>query len=617
MNLSPDQIQSLLSQGAITPDQAQQLGQSAQAPAPVSAPPPNQTPADLPLPAQAPPAPPGPPPLPPGATKRGPRSAQYPDGIPTNDDGIPVPAAGLTAESMTPPSMRQDKPVPETDKLKGENTLASQVGAKPAGQGEAPPSTTNNPAQIYLPRAQQAGINLNPEKKLLKTTLGLSGEQVQEYQDNKDQELKINAAQDVANQAVASIQQTNSESMMKQQIENQTDWKKAMMKADEQSAEIVKRAREISLTKIDPERYDRDHPEAHLALAFGALGAALTGGPNTALEIYKQKIQEDISAQKTDIEVAYKALGMESDEAHSSLQRAQINAAYQDKQMMQRWELLKSQTQAIAAKAQSPIDKQKADVLANGIDDNIRNAKLSMAQNIYNFESLQRKAASAGAGASESDVRKYITDRKTEFMLKGDDEQTANDRAVKLAGERYGLHVKGGEANLPTLEDKKSKDERAKLTITLPNGATAEARSEAAAGEFSKRQMAIIQLNRITNRMQAIYDKNKGGTNSITNKADVAESESLQEQAINTYNELTGFNRAPGQPERVGLKGEVIPNISDYDARGGNLRKLQSLKSFVTQAYDANNITYLKDPKAAPPLDNAQLSEKVGAKSVE
>lgn len=625
MILSSQQIAGLLSQGAITDEQAQKLSGKFVDHSAMNVPVPKD--------AGAPDAPPADPTPTNGSTSGNTpepqdqsqemlaRAEANPNGnannarttnslgqaIGTNGSvGAQVPGRGMPSmvpqgQSVgLPPSAQQRTPAPPDDALKGENTLKpGSAGANAQGEPNAGP---NDPAQLYIPKSQFAAPDLSPEKKLLQAQLGLGGEQVGALDKQKEQLDKMNQMQEIATDTAGNIAIQNTDAIMKEQNENKASWNAAMKRADEQSADISRRAREIAMTKIDPERYwnnmdDAGKAMAGIAMATGAFAATMRGTPNFAMDMVKDAINRDVASQKTDVETMYKGLGMEQDEAHSTLQRAQLDAAYKDKLSLQHWEMLKQQAEGMKAKMQAPIDKQKGDILLNGIDDQIRQSKMGMANNLYQFETLQRKANARPGGPSETEIRKYVTDQKEKFMEKGDNEQDANDRAVKLASERFNLGMKGGQATLPTLEDDKSKAakmEKEKLFVNLPTGEKAEARSEAAANEYSKRQMAIGQLASISKRMEAIRVRNNGGT--IMNRADVAEAQSLQEQAINQYNEITGFNRAPGQPERTGLKGEVIPNVTDFSPGGSVDRKLSSLKQFVQNAYDLNNTTYLKSP---------------------
>jgi hypothetical protein len=540
-------------------------------------------------------------------------------------------AGGAPAAARGNPAIAAPPPLPNTSDLKGTNSLSvsdqarAAAGQAMAGQGGP---QVNNPATLYMPQGG-GGMDLSPEKKLLKTTNTLGGEQVGQLGDTKGDQAKINEMQQIAGDTAGNIALQQAAASSKEVAENKAAWDAAMKRADQQSADIVARAREIGNRKVDPNRYWNSMDKgsqfmAGLMMAFGAVGSGMLHTQNYAFERMQNAIKMDVDAQKTDIDNAYKGLGIEQDAAHSDLQRSQLDAAFRDKQVLQHWEVGKIQAQGMLAKLQAPIDKKRGDMLLNNIDDQIRQTKLSMANNLYNFETLQRKANAGQGRASETEVRKYVTDKKAEFMEKGDNEQDANDRAVKLASERFGLGMKGGEATLPTLEDDKTKDNRMKkeaLMVNLPTGQKAEARSESAANEYNKRQMAIGQLASIARRMKEIRDRNHGGT--LMNRADIGEARSLQEQAVNQYNEITGFNRAPGQPERTGLKGEVIPDVTDYSPSGAVDRKLASLTQFVNNAHNLNNRTYLKEPPqdydvvAGKPASNDNgFAAAIGAQSV-
>lgn len=612
MILSATQIQTLLSQGAITDAQAQSLAAANQgganqeteqqtsfvdnsamnAPIPKDGGSPQPAP-EKPAP-QASPAPQAPQQQQSGGFFN---SAAYNASLASH----PVQAARGNPAVQAPPA-----PEP-SDQLKGQNSLTANQGATsgviPASQHQEQMSQQrNDPARLMIPKASGVGMDLSPERKFLKAENEAGEGANASLSSQREAQANINDMQAVANDTAANIATKNAEAIMKAQDDNKAAWGMAMQKVDQQTADIASRAREVASRKIDPNHYWNSMDNASYAVAqmqqfFGAFGAALTKTPNFALEKVKMAIQNDVDAQKMNIESAYKGLGIEQDEAHTSLQKAQLDAAFKDKEIMQRWELLKQHAQGLAQRAQTPIDKQKANLMLSSFDDQIRQNRLGMAQNLYNFEVLKRKAENSGpAKPNESEIRKYVTDQKEKFMEKGDNEQDANDRAIKLASERFGLSMSGGQATLPTLEDDKTrqaKNEKDKITINLPTGEKAEARSESAANEYNKRQLAAGQLAKIIKGMKDLRVRNSGGT---LKRADVAEAQSLQEQAVNAYNELTGFNRAPGSPERTGLKGTVIPDASDYSPAGAVDRKIESLGRMVQNAYDLNNKTYLKEP---------------------
>src|SRR6202044_46760 len=87
-------------------------------------------------------------------------------------------AAGAPAAVRGNPAASAARVVPTTADLKGANTL--NAGA-PSGQAGIPGAPNpNSPGTLYIPRAQGTSMDLSPEKKLLKTTNTLGGQQVGE-----------------------------------------------------------------------------------------------------------------------------------------------------------------------------------------------------------------------------------------------------------------------------------------------------------------------------------------------------------------------------------------------------------------------------------------------------
>lgn len=360
---------------------------------------------------------------------------------PLTSSGQPVPNAlvGKNTLSASPTAPVQSSPQPQSGSFQ---LQAPGTGPQPTyGKGQPLPETD-------LGTGAQKSIGLlQPEKTLLDTSNTLGYQQRSQLEEQRKQQEQINQMQFVANDTAANMAQKNAEAVAKEQAENKAAWAAAMKRADDQSASIVKRAREIGQRKIDPNRYWNSMDNASqffagFSLSLGAMGAALLHTQNYAFEKMKMAVSNDIEAQKADIANAYKSLGIEEDTNHNDLQRAQIDAAYKDKSALEHWENGKQQILAMTSKLQSPIDQQKANMLLGSIDDQIRQNKLGMAQNLYNFETLQRRGIGGTAAVNPQKVRDYIAETSMKAMTElGYDKGKADDFANRQAIQKFGLGV--------------------------------------------------------------------------------------------------------------------------------------------------------------------------------
>lgn len=86
---------------------------------------------------------------------------------------------------------------------------------------------------------------------------------------------------------------------------------------DTQMADIQETVRELQTKEVDPNRRWKSMSTGGqigtaISLMLGALGAALTKGPNYALDMYEKAIDRDIDAQKSEIAKAQSVVGLKN-----------------------------------------------------------------------------------------------------------------------------------------------------------------------------------------------------------------------------------------------------------------------------------------------------------------
>jgi len=139
----------------------------------------------------------------------------------------------------------------------------------------------------------------------------------------------------------AAEEQDALEQAQRRQTRLETERQDAMRVAQQRYDTAVRRLQE---SNIDPNRYWANRGGAvgriggAIAVALGAAGAAMTGGPNTALAIIQNEINQDIEAQRAGME--RDAQGVQAARSFLDLTRAEFSdrAAAEDAARAMAWE---------------------------------------------------------------------------------------------------------------------------------------------------------------------------------------------------------------------------------------------------------------------------------------
>ncbi len=139
----------------------------------------------------------------------------------------------------------------------------------------------------------------------------------------------------------AAEEQDALEQAQRRQTRLETERQDAMRVAQQRYDTAVRRLQE---SNVDPDRYWANRGGAvgriggAIAVALGAAGAAMTGGPNTALAIIQNEINQDIEAQRAGME--RDAQGVQAARSFLDLTRAEFSdrAAAEDAARAMAWE---------------------------------------------------------------------------------------------------------------------------------------------------------------------------------------------------------------------------------------------------------------------------------------
>jgi len=266
---------------------------------------------------------------------------------------------------VPPMSMPQQAPMPQDD-----TSQAAQIVAQDMAGGQAPAQQAAT-QQMAPQRSLLAGTPYEGAFKMMES--GIANKAAAEAQGFQAQQQAI---------------QDNMEQMRQFNMTSQQEaWNKRV--------ELDNMMDEMKSQKIDPNRLwaSRDRGSrvlAGLSLILGGIGAGLTHGPNLALEQMNRLVDQDIDAQKTDINNKHTLYNMNLKRYGDQLMADQ-STRLQMNQMMQ------FQVQAAMAKANS------AGAMAAG-QQMLGQLKMQQADTAMKFGVLMAKHKIMGAGTGEGGI---------------------------------------------------------------------------------------------------------------------------------------------------------------------------------------------------------------------
>lgn len=285
--------------------------------------------------------------------------------------GVP----GVAAPTLADVAQSTDAPLPTGPvNLNGPLATPTALAPKPLLSQMAPPPHPEATGavdmnQFTAPPAASAAPALIPMEQTTSVTRGPSLDKSQIATMDKDFAQKQKADQHFADEQaeVARRQNIQRDVFAQQNADAQAQETLKQQAQDDLLKQETAKGAELANTigKVDPKRYKKDQGIggnilSAIALGLGALGAGLTKGPNTALEIYNRKVDADIDAQKEEIAVAKDKAQLQNNrvaqimsQGHDLQQSIQLARAsrYADLQRAVEAEAAKSGDQEIQARA--------------------------------------------------------------------------------------------------------------------------------------------------------------------------------------------------------------------------------------------------------------------------
>lgn len=201
-----------------------------------------------------------------------------------------------------------------------------------------------------------------------------------------------------------------------------------------QQADVLQSVKDLEGKKIDPNRSWKNKNAGQkvgsiIGLMLGTFGAALTKGPNYAMQMLDKESDDDIDAQKQEIAKTKDLIGLKNNGIAQLMARGaserQAEAAtrinrYEQFQTMVRAQALKSDSEVVRAEAEkavAAIEQKKAAELANlhlATQDRVQiqmapNAGLSKQQQEYNALLVGLPGGGTAVASSESDAKEMKT----------------------------------------------------------------------------------------------------------------------------------------------------------------------------------------------------------------
>lgn len=222
----------------------------------------------------------------------------------------------------------------------------------------------------------------------------------------------------------------------------------ARQQAESDDADSKARALALAQRKVDPDRLFHDASVPNkirmvLAAGLGAFGAALTKGPNFALQQINAAIDRDVAAQRDEIQNAKDSDMMLNDISKRKYGRAMTQNELDARSRQDGYNYALHQADVLANSYNSTIATANGALLKGQLGAQAEQQSLSLAHSIYQARLLAEQAAAkkGGGGVDNSkEFRSYVA----KFMGDGDSLQVAQARALQL-------FAPDGRTNIPTL----------------------------------------------------------------------------------------------------------------------------------------------------------------------
>jgi hypothetical protein len=213
--------------------------------------------------------------------------------------------------------------------------------------------------------------------------------------------------------------------------------------------EIQKDTDKLADAKIDPKHFYKEQGTAMniagaIAIGLGAVGAGMphTGNnTNVAANIISKAVDNDISAQKDNLDNKWKALASKKQIATDDFTHSQWNIEQMNVARVKAWYAAEQQIKSQMMQTDSDVAKTEGDKLLGVVHDRIGGLNQEMAKHRYDIAALQQNAAAAAAAkkaAAEQAQRTFLAARTAHYTDEGGmSPREAGQRALEDANVQF------------------------------------------------------------------------------------------------------------------------------------------------------------------------------------
>ncbi len=282
------------------------------------------------------------------------------------------------------------------------------------------------PASVRGPSGPRGPAPLSPDRQYEKELRGYqeqmhSAAELEQHGIQKQIEGREQGARDLA---TAQVLRDDEEKKNKDEIDAQQAIlnQEARQRADAR----LQKAEKVRAMNVDPQKWYKKRGTAGYILAalasgFGAFGANMphSGGKNFAQDILNKSMNDEIEAQKSDIEQAQKDLDSQVAEDDKEYARGQHKIASMNSAKLEFWNHATAQIQSVMARTEDQAKLAGMEgVLAYSQKQQIEADKAFSEhyREVGNHELAQQQAARAAAGAQEKKDKDRIYDLSAKLL---------------------------------------------------------------------------------------------------------------------------------------------------------------------------------------------------------
>ena len=232
----------------------------------------------------------------------------------------------------------------------------------------------------------------------------------------------------------------------------------ARQQVESKMAEYQAAKQKLGEFHLDPNRVlsGGNRAVAALAVAFGAMGSALSRTPNTALAIVNGAIQRDLEAQRAEMAKRKQMVGAAMNEVQLARQLFADERSQQLAAEAMAWDRYAKQAQVIGLEHKSPVEQAKAGQFAAAAEQRAAELENQLQQNEAQL-SLQAGTAALSGAQAEVGARQRAQEFRARQALTQQQQRAVQAKAKVLSQslEPPGLKIAQPQKYMPTKDDKK------------------------------------------------------------------------------------------------------------------------------------------------------------------